>query len=1239
MIRSTSVVACLAALLLVLPCAAAQEADWAALLTDAPALAAGDRDAVAHQWLDALDHQPRHPLAGAALALLAAVTTDLCDPAALRARLVAFDGSRLAPQHQAAFARLAGRARAADASQALEAFPQLLSQFWVLGPLGPLQDDLALAIAPELLADPGLDSEHDGPSGSLRWRPLPRASLAERVEPDGAVDGSVGYVMLAAVVHVPGGGPAYIELDLADPASDDDVLDAPFGYGGSSFRGPVLGGTPSRFPGFALGLAGGEQWVTELHLGDRSFVQRQPVVLADGRNVILLKLPLGTLRRPALTLLAADGSALTGWTSESIGEASSHALGLPVDAQPPAAWPVDPAHVMGSRPDASPHERALSGLLLALDGQPADGLALLNAAADSHPGAGLSALASGVVARCAYLPSRVRAARARELAERALQRDPSYLSMGIAGARTLLGEDRDEAAIALLRQLSDEHPAQPFSLLMLAQAYAGLDMDVQAGRAVQEALARSPHSPAVLGPLLHRTRGRGLAARALEIQARLLRESGASAPRLAALARNLLDLGRVEEGLARWAQALQYDAGRSRLEGLAGSLLRLDRLDAARELLTALAVDDPSWAAPRVGLADVARLSGDRAIEERWLVEAQRLRPGIPALRERLFDLTGRHPARDDAEALGLDAGALLASRRGGDGSESVVRILDEAVITLFEDGSAETVTHELVELRDLAACEQRGTLRLDGDVLEVAVVKPDGTRYEPARVGGEYVMPNLAPGDVLDTRVRTNQGSPLRGVHRPGAWFFLSGDEPFLVSRYVIVVPRSLQLRLVQRHFEGEHQQVEREHDIVHRFETRDGERVALEAGAPPGPWFLPWVEFGTDSDLAGEIHHLQLQWLPQALPTPEIALAAAQVASGSESQAQIARDLHAFVNEHLLQRGSQPNSAVSSLLAREGNPTLLYRALLASAGIEAELIFSRGVSPEADPEPDPAFVEPGRLARRLLVRVRPDDGPEAWCDLSQRGLPYGALLGDASGAEALALEQGVLLREPAQPAPGTSFTLKVVLAQDGSAQVEGGLELLGSAGHLTRAQLAEVPDAWHRGVVQSMASGFVPGLDLTSHELQGLHDESGGPFVLRFSGRVPRMLDGSLSCALPLAPSRLSERLAVEGQRRLPFLSTGVGSERSEVLLELPPGLSLAELPPGLLSAAHGWSYQLSSERLSDGSVSIVRTGDRLPFHVEASGFAELVSHAARVDATERARLRFQKLAGAPSGSGGRR
>lgn len=1211
--------------------------DYARALLEDHVLRAGEVDAVAREWIERLGREPAHPLAQVALAFVDRWLDRAEDPEAVRDALLALPDAGLAPAAREVLRRLQAEVRRArllldaplDELRSAELHPDHLRHVAVLGPLGPLGDPLAVERLGERLADPGFEHEHDpapGVSGRLTWRALDRSGLQPWVAPADALWPMAGLALLAADVDVERAGPAWLEVDLSATSPAARLNDASTSPRGDWF---ARVGNPS----FQWSLNGSPARLVELVGAERRDVEHLPVTLRAGRNRLLLLVSLEAGPRVALRLLAPDGAPLEGARSVP-GVPRGDAAEPGGEVAPPAGpFPEVLAHLRAG--ERGPYAEALLGTACLWEGLTAEGVERLGAALDRAPDSiVLATLLAGALDGAGHLPATWRRTRSRELVELVVELDPDALFAGHLLAGVLAGEDREEDALETLERLSERWSGQTATLVDLARTYGELDMVVAADEALERAAARSPASPTVLRALAGRAAERERDREAAELTEDALRGRDVDGGALVELARRRAGLGDVvaAEDLLRRA-VVAAGPGRAERE-LAELLVRLDRLAEADELHAESARRFPHWAEPLGARAELAVLAGDPEAALGHLRAALEREPSDGALRRRLRALGGEEPTAAFFEEQALDGRAALEAYRAGRSDaaegESVVRLIDASALRVYADGGHAARVHELFQVRDLKGCEAQGTQQLVGEVLKVEVVKADGRVREPVRVGGQYVLPDLEPGDFVETVVLREARAPRDGVVRLGRWSFQSLQEPFLRSRYVLWTSDARPLELAHGHFDGERSSEPRPGGALQVFETRDRARVDEEPSRPVDPGeFLPWVELGEPADpivLASQLESV----LRLALrTTPVVRAAAAEATAGIDGDEARARALFAAVAARLDRRHPTLQSATSALLAREGNPVVLYAALLDAAGIERDLVWSRGLPPGADPEPDPAFVDANRWTQELLVRVRPSDGPEAWCDPSSKTMPYGELLGDAPGAEALLVGRGELGHLPVSgDPPGVRVHLALRVDAEGGARVEGSAELLGGYGHFLKESFSEVPVAQRKAALTNVASGVVPGIDLESYELPGL-DEEGEPVGVRASGRVRRWLDRSsqgFQGNLPLPPLRMVQRHAGgEGQRELPYHLRELSLVEFRVTLEVPEGWELEDAPEDLVESYAGCDYSLTIERAGN-VLEIERRLALEPFRLEAQGYAAFADLCRRIDARERTRLRFR-------------
>lgn len=1190
---------------------------WARQLVDNPALAAGDLDAAVGQWLAMVAAEPGHPLAEGTLRLVGLMQDRAADPAAIAQEVLALPAQGLTPLAARQLEVLQGIARASRlpvSDPPAQLYPDFLQQAFVLGPLKPLGNPLAAREPSPEFTEPGFGAAHPGVDGEVRWQPLQRSPLVRAFDPASLYEPARGVGLMAFVFDVPEGGPAWIEVGQR--------------RGGNGLMSP-----------FALSVNGEAPMLVEHLHDDGPPVERRSVMLNAGRNRVVLKCALDSQPEFALRVLDAMGRPRAGLVEIADLSRADAPLGQRSAAGSVALNPlVDSVGFLAALPQRGPDADALLGLLLCQEGREAEGLSHVRAAHDAAPDrAGLAALLARATLDANYLPATWKKNAARVLAERVVKEQPDRLDMALYLTGVMADEDREEEAIARLTELGATLPRQYQTRLALADVYRKLNMDVAAENALLAAHAIAPQSPAVLRALGQFYNQAGQRTRAVELSLSAVRASGATGSALRQIADRFAALGLLDRAEPLYREAIQRDDSRSARFDLGQFLAGARRWDEADAVFAELAQRFPRWVDPCMQRADIARLRGDPAGEQARLQEAQARAPSSRSVRERLAVLTGRDPVADFFASNRLDLDAL---RRGFDATgsrDSVVKLLDHQVVMVFPDGGRETLTQDLYLARDLAACETLGDMQPRGEVLRIATVKPDGTEYEPVGTGN-FVMPNLKPGDFVVQETRSVERAPADGVLRVGSWFFASGDEPFVESSYVISVPKSLPLELVQRQFTGEHTQTDTGDAVVHRFATRNQPRVLPEPHVPPPFWYLPWIEFGMDAELPTIMANMAASVLQPTKVTPEVRAAAASATAGIEGDSAKARALHDFVNATLDKRGRQ--DATQALLEREGNASFLYAALLEAAGVPHELVWSRNVAPDADEEPDPAFVEEDYWMRNLLVLVQPRDGEPTWCDMNSKTMPYGRLLGDAPGAPSVAVPSCRLLTLPTAPLserPGSAIEVSLAVAADGSAQAQGSLTWNAGLGFVIKDQIREVPSAQRKQWMTGLAASLVPGIDMSDYTMPGL-DSPEEPLALRFEGSVPSFLDNdgaALVCRLPFPPLDLKGELAGgEGQRKLPYFLNEPQVQSATVRMELSPELQAATLPEGFVAELQGGRYELSVTRPEPGTLLLRRVIALPPFALQPEQYADFEAFCSKVDEAERGQLRFTRSP-APAGT----
>jgi len=1193
--------------------AADEREDYAARLVDSPFASKGDDEQALADLVRQLAEAPQHPLTYAALRLARARFDQARDPDAFAEAILALDPSafdaRAAREWLVLSGLMARRGQPLDSPR--DFFPSFQREFFVLGPLGPRVHVRPWTTRRSLFEEPELASSHSGIDGEVAWRPLQRRGQTRFVAPNEMLQRDYGTCLLANVFDVTEAGPCIIEVEVRFPSSAVN-LGAGFSGAVAGFEAALNGSAPVRV-----------DFVTE-----RPLLWHGRGELVAGTNQLVLGTSLMRIARGqfAVRVLTPEGRPYPGLRERrEVADVAAVA-----DSGRLVSLATGPTG-LALEPGAGPFEKGVLGGLLVYSRQEIQGIQLLREGVQLQPDSvALRSVLVSTLRAVEYLPRTWSQGRARKLAEEIIAQDPTHFMTQMYLADLYAAEDQEEEALTTMRMLAETYPDNPRPRVGLFQIYSALGMQAAAEQELFTALELAPRDRATLAQVLDHYERRGLDRKAAEVSLQLAAAEGGRANSIAEAALALADIGEVERARELFEQATAGDF--AFVWRYVDFLIEQDDDERASELVEAALERAPRSLAGLRRRADLARRAGDSGAELAALRRIHELEPSYQPNFERLQALTQSEPeAAFFAQQL-LDATEVIAGYDEGERSDSQVSVLDHGLIYVHPDGSWAQVTQNIYQARDLAACEAMGKLDLPGEVIAVATIKRgSGERHEPVWVGGEYVMPSLEPGDFVEATYRTVRTRPLDDRARLGGWFFASVQRAFERSRYVVSIPNARPERIVTRNLDGiAHSTTTAGERTVHVFDALDQARVLPEPAAPPVEWFLPFVEYGGDEDLAFVFDYLaaEVEWFAQV--TPEIAREAQRVAGDLASQKEQARALYRHIDQVLDKREPALGHATRALVAREGNPVFLYLALLRALQIDCDLVWSRASSPSTDPSPEPPFIRTGRWRELPLVVVRPTGAEPAWCDLSIRLLPYGVPTGRAPGAEGIASLRREFVTTPVTPledSPSTVRALRFAIRSDGSAQVSDRTGFKGFAGFQLKEQLRNIPEQQRSLAMRQMAARSLPGIQLESAELVGI-DSADQPVEIAVDGVIPRFLDegaSGLTCNSPLTPLRLRARFASEGERKLPLFVSAPIVDHVDAVLELPPDLELAEAPETSEFTCPGGTYTLRVE-------AVDATTWRLERRVLIDGFALSAEEApgfldfcAQVDRLEARRLRF--------------
>ncbi|MEM8709364.1 MAG: hypothetical protein AAGG01_00315 [Planctomycetota bacterium] len=1150
----------------------------AELLVGHPALVQGD----AHTWidlvLDALESDPAAPLADLA-ATLAAEHSEGRSPenlAAYGARLARL--ADLVPSGQASLALRRGvhaNARARrygplPADLPGDLYPEFVRDWFVVGPLGALDE-----LMPQTAPAPDL-SDHFGPGDRARFSPEPDASdasgpwrIPSRFQ---AADGAQREwtalrrtpnqtgARWQSQVH-PDGGQTYA-LALLRP-SGSAALEEPLTL---EIR------TQSAVRAWWNGVLAIDE--PRLSALDRSGVLRVLVTPSEGEwNALLVRV--GTDSRSPLAVRLLDGADRV-VAIEQPASREFPAGGLEVArgaASPPQPAPNRLAEAIATAAEAPAFGDALKMLQATFAGR-AD-IALAQGRPDGIEGAELDAwLRQRLIALrvASHLPGELRRRLALEVIDELKERS----ALGKVGyeyeVARLLREDKPAEALEAAEAFARTNPRMGAARMARVRALRSLDRSgFLAAEALREFVRDDPHHAEAQLSLARLLSREGEKAQGLEHAWAALRADASSDEVLEEVLDAFGQSGdpRLElllEAARRWEA--DHDAGSVAPGDLREILGTSGRFQELVTLQAEHAAAHPQQSTAWWMLGNGRLRLGDEAGATEAFRRELSLSPGDETTRELLARLGQPDPAEAFFEAFAPDAGAALSAAKGT-GEASVVEALDSGLVYFFPDGSMHSRYRTLTQPLDRSGAEALNAVPVREGTRSIRITKDSGDVQEPVEVNGEWVMPALEPGDVIDMEWdRLEDGTP--GSPPQGQlWRFASFERAFPTSRWVLYVPDGLpgELKLVQ--FEGTHETVPFQDGKVHIL-TASSEQLQEEPMRPSDVELLPIATYGADRSRTPELR----SWWGYAARNTAVPAdlegelrafiaEATEDVDPSDKRAQ-AKALFDAVDDYL-QSFEGDESAPSVWLTKKGWPAFLLGALYERAAIPYSwAVLKSAVAPEID-TPSQAVFEGVESLAQIVLRLRIEDeaGDPIWVVHSGApGAPFGGLRPQTAGAEAWILDgpdgsahEEAVPRTQADNHWNLNLSLNYAVRPDGSAGVAGRLTDASPGGMVLIEQIRQATAQQRDSFAKSQAAQFAPGVDLS--EARIVLDGSEGPGMVLLFGGVAKDFANARGeehvAAIPFVPLQL-DRAFGPAERRWPLVMRQV--TRLRVRIHVDPG-----------------------------------------------------------------------------------
>lgn len=698
-----------------------------------------------------------------------------------------------------------------------------------------------------------------------------------------------------------------------------------------------------------------------------------------------------------------------------------------------------------------------------------------------------------------HRPPEERRDHSRQLLERAAAADPDAWYPLFRAART--AQDPREA-LALLRAVVERFEATPSLQLDLASTLRERGDVTAADAALARAVELVP-SCAALDAELAALRARG---RVAEADARLdevLACDARSTARMALLRRQ-----------RRW------DEARSELERLT-PLLSDAQVRSARGGIARATGDEETLTAIRTAVAaehertvieeypslhvDTLLAAGHRAEAMHAIDEGIERDPGRwSSLRRVRRALTGR----DDLLQFRLDGAEAIerfeASGRTYEGAAQVL-VLDYMVIRVSEDGSSESLVHQIYRVQSEEAIESLGQLSMPGYVLTLRSIKPDGRRLEPDAIAGldHIEMPSLAIGDYVEYEYIRSSGSTFNGGYRSSGWVFQDFTSPFDLSQIVLVAPHDMDIHVEARGPVPE-STTRRDGDLsVTTWTVEESRPLTAEPDGATSPERLPGIDFGIRATWDAFFDRTVDGLMDRTPRDPAVDRLVAEILGERRgSEIETARRLHRWVLENI-EPGSGTGVVPRQIAARTGGQAQILSHMLRVAGIDARIVLARTLGGRS-----PMELFRSDVYTASLVMIRPEGGGDPFFTaIGDRAVPFGYVPASIRGQQAMVLEPGrpTVVVSAGATEDRIDVSVDLAMTRQGGARVTIEERHSGASGYFWRGQLegipaAELADRFHEGYVSRM----FPQSRLVDLRFEG-RDDPDAPLLMRYEVEAP--------------------------------------------------------------------------------------------------------------------------------------
>lgn len=846
------------------------------------------------------------------------------------------------------------------------------------------------------------------------------------------------------------------------------------------------------------------------------------------------------------------------------------------------------------------------------------------------------------VAKLPLLPEAVRRERARSIMEKVLAKDPDFIPAILYFVDISRRQSKDEEAAQRLRDALARHPDSAALMMALMTGFGqsrwegDLDLIVQQGLkagAPRLSFLRHEASRYLRTGNIEKFDETIAKATALTEEyggredrrfERAVERGDVAEARAAAL---VLD-ARRESALRKIDRKILIETAalRAREEGALDRVLALFEERAASSHGDVTPLHDKARLLLEVGRPDDARSVYRRilAIE--------------PDDAEAFHACDDRKKERDALMAeFAVDPDRALAECRALDlpeyKSASSVMVLDQSIVVVEKSGWIDREVHQIILINDKNAVQRFSEASVDGDILALRTIFPDGRSAEP--VGTDSTtLPGLKPGCAIEIKYRVQSFAQPGEPRIAGRFFFQDTDvaagAPYHLTRAVYLLPKDTDLVFDLSRAGFEPKVSDRDDAKLWVFERNRMMPLSAEPAMPASEELISKIELATNEQWNASrriaLNEAMLMRMTASRPTAAVVRATEKVVAGKSGDSEKIRAVYDWVMQEIV--GQSRDSVPDVVLAtKAGNRTYLLAAMLEAAGIT---IMPIGAPFSGDPT---APIDWRRLSNDdfvvPLLLAKPSDGPEIVLQSSSRWLPCGRLSSILEGQTAFAADfsGGRFITLPKVDEWTDESTISIEMIESGAeARVETLLAM--DIGAPLKDQWTKLPEARRKQVGDQLGATFFRGF---RPKVTGFRAENFDSRERRMAFKLDAMIDrpiaksadGTIALKPIFQPMRMVQSFTGGlSERKYPLLVARSVRQRTVVEFIPGPDFEIAILPtPAQLNHDLG-SYRLVYERIPDG-IRVCRELEIATGRIPPDRYAEFVKFCRSIDELEGSRI----------------